>query len=357
MQLHFCSRRPTLQLMAHPPSSFQRQRCGHRLVHLHRAHGASKASETPRVCATRSLMHGSLHALSCMGRYTLSHAWVATRSLMHVLQCQGGHLNSCGQSFRQRPIWPRRINNFAVCLRVRSRCDARRSHTARFCCLIIVIASARPMRLRLTPAALEVLVSPLHLAMVRVQSGVSPSVASALAAAVKSAGPLAPWNGAWAFALKVTCFFALERVCSSRCAGNVLYAGPSGSVESVRAILWCQNSRARFGAAVLHFRCGGCGWNILCSHSNQNLQVINASADCEVFSKAVADSMQGTAACSIAARLMSSKITCLPTPSATCEHPTPPGPFLPRLSPRLLHTCCSACALLPPPIRCRVFVN
>jgi hypothetical protein len=53
------------------------------------------------------------------------------------------------------------------------------------------------------PPSAEVLVSPLHLAMVRVQSGMSPSVASALTAAVKSAGALGPWNGAWAFALKV----------------------------------------------------------------------------------------------------------------------------------------------------------
>jgi hypothetical protein len=50
----------------------------------------------------------------------------------------------------------------------------------------------------------EVLVSPLHLAMVRVQSGISPSVASALVAAVTSSGALGPWNGAWAFALKVS---------------------------------------------------------------------------------------------------------------------------------------------------------
>jgi hypothetical protein len=40
--------------------------------------------------------------------------------------------------------------------------------------------------------------------MVRVQSGISPSVASALVAAVKSSGALGPWNGAWAFALKVS---------------------------------------------------------------------------------------------------------------------------------------------------------
>jgi hypothetical protein len=39
--------------------------------------------------------------------------------------------------------------------------------------------------------------------MVRVQSGISPTVTSALVAAVKSSGALGPWNGAWAFALKV----------------------------------------------------------------------------------------------------------------------------------------------------------
>ena len=49
----------------------------------------------------------------------------------------------------------------------------------------------------------EVLVSPFHLAMVRVQSGANPNVASALIASVKSSGALGPWNGAWAFALKV----------------------------------------------------------------------------------------------------------------------------------------------------------
>lgn len=87
------------------------------------------------------------------------------------------------------------------------------------------VIARRVCALRRSFRAAEVLVSPLHLAMVRVQSGASSNVASALIAAVKSAGPLAPWNGAWAFALKVTRFIRrgmalpfhtpLRRACSS----------------------------------------------------------------------------------------------------------------------------------------------
>jgi hypothetical protein len=128
------------------------------------------------------------------------------------------------------------------------------------------------------PIPAEVVVSPLHLAMVRVQSGASPSIGSALVAAVKCSGALGPWNGAWTFALKVCAVFASQShfACLPH-AGNVLYSGPSRCLARLRAVVRCQDTRSRFSTAVLHICIGSCGGDILCGPSNQNIQVRSAA--------------------------------------------------------------------------------